>query len=38
MDRDMDIQRVFEIADDSLQGVIGYHLYVSAIQKCARAH
>ncbi len=33
MKRDLDIQRVFEIADDSLQGVIGYHLYVGAIQK-----
>lgn len=33
MNRDVNIQRVFEIADDSLQGVIGYHLYVGAIQK-----
>ena len=33
MGRDENIQRVFEIADDSLQGVIGYHLYVSAVQK-----
>lgn len=33
MDRNLDIQKVFEIADDSLQGVLGYHLYIIAIQK-----
>ncbi len=33
MKRDTDIQKVFEIADDSLQGVLGYHLYVAAMQK-----
>jgi len=33
MNRDPDIQRVFETADDSLQGVLGYHLYVIAMQK-----
>ena len=33
MNRDTDIQRVFEIADDSLQGVLGYHLYITAMQK-----
>jgi len=33
MKRDPDIQRVFEIADDSLQGVLGYHLYVAAMQE-----
>ena len=33
MNRNSDIQRVFEIADDSLQGVLGYHLYVIAMQK-----
>ena len=31
--RDADVQRVFEIADDSLQGIIGYHMYVAAIQQ-----
>jgi hypothetical protein len=30
--RDKDIQRVFEIADDSLQGILGYHLYIVAMQ------
>jgi len=35
MKRDSDIQRVFEIADDSLQGVLGYHLYTIAAQKSA---
>ena len=35
MGRDKDIQHVFEIADDSLQGVLGYHLYVIAIQLAA---
>ena len=33
MNRDTDIQRVFEIADDSLQGVLGYHYYVIAAQR-----
>lgn len=33
MNRDADILRIFETADDSLQGVIGYHLYVTAMQK-----
>ena len=32
MNRDTEIQRIFEIADDSLQGVLGYHLYVTAMQ------
>jgi hypothetical protein len=35
MKRDSDIQRVFEIADDSLQGVLGYHFYTVAAQKSA---
>ena len=35
MKRDLDIQKVFETADDSLQGVLGYHLYVIALQKSA---
>jgi len=29
--RDQEIQRIFEIADDSLQGVIGYHFFVMAL-------
>jgi len=29
--RDQEIQGIFEIADDSLQGVLGYHFYVRAI-------
>jgi hypothetical protein len=33
--RDKDIQRVFEIADDSLQGILGYHLYVVAMQSAS---
>ncbi len=33
MDRNIDIQKVFEIADDSLHGVLGYHLYYIAMQK-----
>jgi hypothetical protein len=33
--RDKDIQRVFEIADDSLQGILGYHLYVIAMQSAS---
>ena len=31
MTRDQEIQRIFEIADDSLQGVFGYHFYVIAL-------
>jgi hypothetical protein len=37
MKRDPDIQKVFEVADDSLQGVLGYHLYTIAAQKSADA-
>jgi len=37
MKRDSDIQRVFEIADNSLQGVLGYHFYTMAAQKSADA-
>jgi hypothetical protein len=33
--RDKDIQRVFEIADDSLQGILGYHLYVVSMQSAS---
>lgn len=33
MKRDTDIQRVFEIADDSLQGIIGYYMYVQAMRR-----
>lgn len=33
MNRNPDIQKVFEIADDSLQGVFGYHLFVTAMQE-----
>jgi hypothetical protein len=29
--RDKGIQQIFEIADDSLQGVLGYHFYVYAV-------
>lgn len=32
MHRDSDIQRVFETADDSFQGIIGYRLYTAAMQ------
>lgn len=32
MHRDPYIQRVFETADDSLHGIIGYHMYVAAMQ------
>lgn len=32
MHRDPNIQRVFETADDSLHGIIGYHMYVAAMQ------
>lgn len=35
MKRDPDIQRVFEVADDSMQGVLRYHLYTIAAQKSA---
>ena len=35
MKRDPDIQMAFEVADDSLQGVLGYHLYTIAVQKSA---
>jgi hypothetical protein len=31
MARNQEIQRIFEIADDSLQGVLGYHFYVMAL-------
>ena len=33
MVRDLNIQRTFETADDSLHGIIGYYMYVSAMQK-----
>ena len=33
MGRDLAIQRTFETADDSLHGIIGYHLYNIAMQK-----
>jgi hypothetical protein len=35
MNRDSDILRTFEIADDSLQGVLGYHLYATSMQQVA---
>jgi len=35
MKRDPDIQKVFEVADDSFQGVLGFHLYTIAAQKSA---
>lgn len=35
--RDKDIQHVFEVADDSLQGVLGYHLYAIALQLAANS-
>jgi len=38
MSRDPGIQKIFEIADDSLQGVLGYHLYVLAMQKSSNSH
>lgn len=31
MARNLEIQRIFETADDSLQGVLGYHFYVMAL-------
>lgn len=33
MVRDKEIQKIFEIADDSLQGVLGYHYYVMALNE-----
>ena len=33
MHRDPVIQRVFEIADDSLHGIIGYYIYIAAMQR-----
>jgi len=33
MNRNPEIQKAFEITDDSLQGVLGYHLYVTAMKK-----
>jgi len=36
--RDKEIQKIFEIADDSLQGIIGYHMYVSAMENAADDH
>lgn len=33
--RNQEIQRIFEIADDSLQGVLGYHFYVMALYRYA---
>ncbi|MFQ6088245.1 MAG: hypothetical protein ACE5K0_05015 [Candidatus Methanofastidiosia archaeon] len=33
MERNKEIQDIFEIGDDSLQGVLGYHLYVTAMYK-----
>lgn len=35
MDRDKETQEIFEIADDSLQGIIGYQMYVSAMENAA---
>lgn len=35
MNRDKEIQEIFEIADDSLQGIIGYQMYVSAMENAA---
>jgi len=35
LNRDPDIEKIFEVADDSLQGVLGYHFYVTAIQEVA---
>jgi hypothetical protein len=36
MSRDPDIQRIFEIADDSLQGLLGYYLYARSAAECAQ--
>jgi hypothetical protein len=33
--RDQELQHVFEIADDSFQGIIGYFMYVGALQSSA---
>lgn len=35
MPRNLDIQRVFEVADDALQGLLGYYLYVINSVRCA---
>lgn len=35
MSRDKDIQHVFEVADDSLQGVLGHYLFVIALHGAA---
>lgn len=35
MDPNPDIKKTFEIADDSLQGVLGYHFFVTAMQNGA---
>jgi hypothetical protein len=35
MPRDEETKRAFEIADDGMQGVIGYFLFVSACQDLA---
>jgi len=35
MPRNLDIQRVFEISDDSLQGLLGYYLYVVNSARCS---
>lgn len=33
MVRNPDIQKIFEIADDSVQGALGYHFYVIALKR-----
>jgi hypothetical protein len=35
MPRNIDIQRNFEVADDALQGLLGYYLYVVYSARCA---
>lgn len=35
MTRNHDILRIFEIGDDSLQGVFGYHFYLNALHRVA---
>lgn len=35
MARNKDVQRVFKIADDSLQGVLGHYIYVIALHAAA---
>lgn len=35
MDGDPEIKKIFEIADDGMQGLLGYHLYVAAAVKSA---